>query len=385
MRPSKFIRFYLCFAFVFNTVLSTKTNVTGSDGKVVILGDRNEVVVSTAREAKINLVDKGTSKGESMNKGNMKFLTKLHALDKRVKSMEKIERNLRVMNQSVQSLSRTLEKEDQSILKKLKGFDDNRNSSSAEIRRQQDGMNQTISYLSETVAALIESNRKMNKSNAELLAKLISISQRLSSFERHANKYALHFPRKGTSDYAIIRRGMPSLKAVTACLWMKTSDTGNWGTPLHYAVPQVDEELVLYDYRKFVIYVRNSGRRTSVSANDGKWHHICVTWENTAGSWRLYKDGKVEASGKGLETGNMIRPGGALVLGQEQDSVGGRFDARQSFIGELTDVNIWDHVIKDQEINRMSKSCLTGVGNLFQWPDFKSHIKGSVKIIEPSC
>ena len=53
---------------------------------------------------------------------------------------------------------------------------------------------------------------------------------------------------------------MPGLKAVTACLWMKTSDTGNWGTPLHYAVPQVDEELVLCDYRKFVFYVRNSGR-----------------------------------------------------------------------------------------------------------------------------
>ena len=46
-------------------------------------------------------------------------------------------------------------------------------------------------------------------------------------------------------------------------------------------------------------------RTTSVSANDGKWHHICVTWENTAGSWKLYKDGKVEASGKGLETGDL--------------------------------------------------------------------------------
>ena len=45
-------------------------------------------------------------------------------------------------------------------------------------------MNKTISYLSETVAALKESNREMNKSNAELLAKLMSISQRLSSFER---------------------------------------------------------------------------------------------------------------------------------------------------------------------------------------------------------
>ena len=55
-----------------------------------------------------------------------------------------------------------------------------------------------------------------------------------------------------------------------------------------------------------------------------------------------------------------------LVLGQEQDSVGGSFYANQSFMGEMTDVNIWDHVIKDQEIMRMSKSCLTGEGNVYQ-------------------
>ncbi len=81
----------------------------------------------------------------------------------------------------------------------------------------------------------------------------------------------------------------------------------------------------------------------------------------------------------------MIRGGGALVLGQEQDSVRGTFDANQSFIGEMTGVNIWDHVVKDQEIMRMSKSCLTGVGNVFQWRDFKAHLKGSVQIIKPPC
>ena len=81
----------------------------------------------------------------------------------------------------------------------------------------------------------------------------------------------------------------------------------------------------------------------------------------------------------------MIRANGALVLGQDQDSKGGKFDAHQSFIGEMTGVNIWDHVIKDQEIARMSKSCLTEVGNVFQWREFKAHIKGSVKIIKPSC
>ena len=81
----------------------------------------------------------------------------------------------------------------------------------------------------------------------------------------------------------------------------------------------------------------------------------------------------------------MIRAGGALVLGQEQDSQGGSFETSQSFIGEMTGVNIWDHVITDQEIMRMSKSCLTGVGNVFQWRDFKAHLKGSVQIIKTSC
>ena len=83
--------------------------------------------------------------------------------------------------------------------------------------------------------------------------------------------------------------------------------------------------------------------------------------------------------------GQVIGGGGVLVLGQDQDSVGGTFDDDESFIGEMTGVNIWDHVITDQEIARMSKSCLTGVGNVFQWRDFKAHLKGSVQIIKPSC
>ena len=81
----------------------------------------------------------------------------------------------------------------------------------------------------------------------------------------------------------------------------------------------------------------------------------------------------------------MIRGGGVLILGQEQDSLGGSFDANQCFIGELTGVNIWNHVINEQEINHMTKSCLRGVGNVFQWSDFKSHVNGLVRSIKPSC
>ncbi|XP_078367115.1 neuronal pentraxin-2-like isoform X2 [Oculina patagonica] len=253
-----------------------------------------------------------------------------------------------------------------------------------------DAVNETIQTLSQKVESLDERIEKklnlLNKSNAAMSVQVQVLTQRLTTLERNpaAADYALLFPRKGTSD-CVITRGMPSLKAVTVCLWMKTADTGNGGIPLSYAVPGSDNELLLLDYRNFHFYLGGAySGRTSVSANDGKWHHICATWENTAGSWKLFKDGMVAASGKGL-AGHVIRGGGALVLGQDQDSVGGSFEASQSFIGEMTGVNIWNHVIKDQEILRMSKSCLTGVGNVFQWSDFKAHLKGSVQIIKASC
>ena len=58
--------------------------------------------------------------------------------------------------------------------------------------------------------------------------------------------YALLFPGKGTGDY-VMTRDIPSLTAVTVCLWMKTADTGNAGTPLRYAVSGSTNELLLID------------------------------------------------------------------------------------------------------------------------------------------
>ena len=74
-----------------------------------------------------------------------------------------------------------------------------------------------------------------------------------------SDRYALLFPRKGTSDY-VMTRDVPSLKAVTVCLWMKTADTGNEGTPLSYAVSGSDNELILYDYTNFLVCVGRGHR-----------------------------------------------------------------------------------------------------------------------------
>ena len=122
-----------------------------------------------------------------------------------------------------------------------------------------------------------------------------------------------------------------------------------------------------------------------MSAIDGKWHHICVSWENKGGSWKLYKDGSTAASGSGFKTGTAIQTNGILIIGQEQDSFGGSFDPTQNYIGELTDLNIWNRVLTAQEILSLSKSCHGGMGNVKKWSDFKVGIRGDVRVITPSA
>ena len=99
-------------------------------------------------------------------------------------------------------------------------------------------------------------------------------------------------------------------------------------------------------------------RQVQGSANDGKWHHICMTWQNSDGAWQFYKDGELQSHNTGLSKGQTIQGGGSLVLGQEQDSVGGSFDSSQSFQGSLTNVNVWSYVLSASAIKSMSMSCL---------------------------
>lgn len=76
------------------------------------------------------------------------------------------------------------------------------------------------------------------------------------------------------------------------------------------------------------------------------------------------------AQGNALKRGHVIKSGGSLTLAREQDTLGGGFDVSQSFIGMLTNVNVWDHVLSPAETERMSKSCLSGEGNVYKWSDF---------------
>ena len=53
---------------------------------------------------------------------------------------------------------------------------------------------------------------------------------------------------------------MPSLTELTVCSWMKSSDRKNDGTVFSYAVPGMDNEFIVYNYKNFQIFVNGANR-----------------------------------------------------------------------------------------------------------------------------
>ncbi|KAJ4948970.1 hypothetical protein JOQ06_020490, partial [Pogonophryne albipinna] len=197
--------------------------------------------------------------------------------------------------------------------------------------------------------------------------------------------FNLDFEVSGIHGYVMMDGGMPALTEITCTFWMRSSDTTNYGTPVSYAVEGSDNAFLLIDYNGWVLYVNGKERITDCPAvNTGQWYHIGVSWRSWDGDWRIYINGKPSDGGKGLSVGTTIPGGGALVLGQDQDQRGEGFNPVESFVGSMSQLNIWDRVLTPQQVKVLSSNCpashVSHRGNVLAWPDFLSGVVGRVKV-----
>ena len=72
------------------------------------------------------------------------------------------------------------------------------------------------------------------------------------------------------------------------------------------------------------------------------------------------------------------------MIGEEQDKYGGDFTPKESFIGDLSQLNIWDRELSNNEIYDLASTCGHDQGNVLAWADFHSRITGNVKKTAPS-
>nr|XP_057922474.1 sushi, von Willebrand factor type A, EGF and pentraxin domain-containing protein 1 isoform X2 [Doryrhamphus excisus] len=200
-----------------------------------------------------------------------------------------------------------------------------------------------------------------------------------------SSAFNLDFEVSGIHGYVLMDGVMPALTEITCTFWMRSSDTTNYGTPISYAVEGSDNAFLLIDYNGWVLYVNGKERITDCPAvNTGNWYHIGVSWRSWDGDWRIYINGKPSDGGKGLSVGSSIPGGGALVLGQDQDQRGEGFNPVESFVGSISQLNIWDRVLTPQQIKVLASNCpashVTHRGNVLAWPDFLNGVVGRVKV-----
>ena len=156
----------------------------------------------------------------------------------------------------------------------------------------------------------------------------------------------------GTSTYVTIPRSVTTDFTVT--MWVKTTDNAAWnGAQWWNGKGLVDGEVggggadwgtALVD-GKFVLGVGSTGGdvtlASSVNINDGAWHHLAATRNNTTGAMAVYVDGVLRGSGTGPTGARTFPP--ALRIGGRQ--TGGNFLA-----GSLDDVRLYDRVLGADEI-----------------------------------
>ncbi|XP_078279239.1 C-reactive protein-like [Rhinoraja longicauda] len=184
---------------------------------------------------------------------------------------------------------------------------------------------------------------------------------------------ATSFVRLNAADFS-------NLTAFTVCLRAASEETRGYSL-FSYAVNSSNNELLIWQKsnEKLVLYLGNVVASFSLTKMDASLRHICVSWVSQTGDIIVWVNGR-RSLWKVGGMGRIVEGNGQFIIGQEQDSVGGGFDIKQSFVGEMTDVNMWDFVLKSNEIELISQGCYSAGGNIINWGSTSFTSGGSVQI-----
>ncbi|KAL2101741.1 hypothetical protein ACEWY4_003502 [Coilia grayii] len=201
----------------------------------------------------------------------------------------------------------------------------------------------------------------------------------------------LLFPSASTENYATFTKGFTtSVYELTICTWVKV-DSRYLGTLFSYATEDSDNMLVLYGRNTsspgsvdFVIGDPAYRELPVHTVLDNQWHHLCIIWSSIEGRFWYYIDRRLIATGSRFQNGYEIPPGGTLILGQEQDSMGGDFDPAEAFVGKLAGFTMWPRVLSPGEISWIATGKGLPRGAALSLDDVDK-LRGSVQRIACNC
>ena len=157
-----------------------------------------------------------------------------------------------------------------------------------------------------------------------------------------------------TADYVSFTPDMqPFTEAFSVCSWVRKLREVTEATWFSYAVSGSDNELWLTDSGYNYIFTSNSANvQSQAGVTTGVWYHYCMCWDYISRRADIYHNGTKTGSFS-TPSGRKLTSNGNLVLGQEQDTVGGGFQSHQAFGGELQKLNMFSKKLSSSEVNEM--------------------------------
>lgn len=160
-----------------------------------------------------------------------------------------------------------------------------------------------------------------------------------------------------TNDYVSLRPNMGScVNSFSVCSWIRKMRSGNECTWFSYAVSSNHNEIWLGDNggRNSVFGQYYNSLQSAAGVRTNEWYHYCLTWDSSTRNIIIYYNGVAKASGsRQSSSGRKLITGGTVILGQDQDKVGGSFASSQLFGGELQKLNMFTKKLSASEVMRL--------------------------------
>ena len=213
--------------------------------------------------------------------------------------------------------------------------------------------------------------------------------------------FTLSFQSKGelsTNEWAEYRKKIPPMKEFTACFWEKlryfaTDYTAVWGYCKQKS--KTDQSIKCTQF-----YHRGTPSTMNRHINvygwlDGKtevtvkitnylhqtWNHFCWKYSSSTGNNTFYYNGEFVDSVSIKEKpiiGSDTNLPEALIIGQEQDAIKGRYEPSQMFNGEISELHIWNTLLEDTTISSISQCKDFTKGNIVTWEKESYLINGAI-------
>lgn len=172
---------------------------------------------------------------------------------------------------------------------------------------------------------------------------------------------------------------------LTFTYWLKTVGSGQQ-TVWSGANSSNDNEILIFhlseDSLRFYTGQNQSDyvEFSIASVATGKWIHFTWIRDSVNDEVSLYINGVADNENPQSATLNPIDiDSGGLLIGQEQDSVGGEFHHTQDLEGQIDDVRVYDRVLSEIEIENLaqSRSRLLITDGLIGWWKFDDGTDGA--------